>query len=259
MRPGEVAALLGLGAFHGLNPGMGWLFAVALGLQERSRRAVLRALPPLALGHAAAVLVALALFESLRAVASPRAIAVGTGTLLIGFGLWHLVRRRHPRWGGMRLQPRELALWSFIMASAHGAGLMLLPVVNHAHTSHPVTGLAAITVVGGGGGGGGGGGRRAAPRAAPPPPRRPGAPRGPPPPPPPPEAPAPAPHGAAPPGGRPPGAPPAHTAGMLAMMAGVALLVYDHLGVAILRRTWLNIDILWWIALITAGLFVLFT
>jgi hypothetical protein len=208
MSAGELAALLGLGAFHGLNPGMGWLFAVALGLQERSRRAVLRALPPLALGHAAAVLVALAVFEGLRAVVPPRAIAAGTGTLLISFGLWHLVRRRHPRWGGMRLQPRELALWSFLMASAHGAGLMLLPVVNHAHASHPVTGLAAVTVVDASG---------AAALAA-----------------------------------------GVHTLGMVAMMAAVAVLVYDRFGLAMLRSTWLNTDVVWWIALITAGLFVFF-
>jgi hypothetical protein len=210
MGAGEVAALLGLGAFHGLNPAMGWLFAVALGLQERDRRAVLRALPPLAAGHAAAILVALALFETLRAVASPRAVAVGTGALLVGFGVWHLLRRRHPRWVGMRLQPRELALWSFVMASAHGAGLMLLPVVHHSGSgAHPVTGVAAAALVDAGG---------AAVLAA-----------------------------------------AAHTVGMLGMMTGIALLVYDQLGVAVLRRSWFNIDLIWWVALITAGVFAFFT
>jgi len=207
---GELAALLGLGAFHGLNPGMGWLFAVALGMQERSRSAVLRALLPLAAGHAAAVVVALALFETVRAVASPRAVAVVSGAALVGFGLWHLLRRRHPRWVGMRLRPRELALWSFVMASAHGAGLMLLPVVNHGGAvAHPVTGLAAAVLVDASG--------TVAVAAA------------------------------------------VHTVGMLTMMAGVALLVYDHLGVAVLRRSWLNVDLVWWIALITAGVFAFFT
>ncbi|CAN5271428.1 hypothetical protein BH20ACT9_BH20ACT9_16470 [soil metagenome] len=210
MGVGELAALLGLGAFHGLNPGMGWLFAVALGMQERSRRAVLRALPPLAAGHAAAVVVALALFETVRAVASPRAVAVVTGAVLVGFGLWQLLRRRHPRWVGMRLQPRELALWSFVMASAHGAGLMLLPVVNHGGVvAHPVTGLAAAVLVDASG--------TVAIAAA------------------------------------------VHTVGMLTMMAGAALLVYDQFGVAVLRRSWLNVDLAWWIALITAGVFAFFT
>ncbi|HUG85143.1 MAG TPA: hypothetical protein VMM13_11290 [Euzebya sp.] len=207
---GEMAALLGLGAFHGLNPGMGWLFAVALGMQERRRRAVLEAIPPLAAGHAAAVVVALALFATVRAVASPRVVAVATGAVLVGFGLWHLLRRRHPRWVGMHLRPRELALWSFVMASAHGAGLMLLPVVNHrSAVEHPVTGLAAAAVVDAGG--------AVAIAAA------------------------------------------IHTVGMLTMMTGVALLVYDHFGLAILRRSWFNVDLLWWVALITAGIFVFFT
>jgi hypothetical protein len=205
----ELGAMLGLGAFHGLNPGMGWLFAVALGLQQGDRGAVLRALPPIALGHAAAVLVALALFESLRAVASPRAVGLVTGGILIGFGLWHLVRRRHPGRVGMRLRPRELAAWSFVMASAHGAGLMLLPIASRVSIDHPVTGVVAATVV--------------EPSSA-------------------------AVVAAA-----------VHTAGMLAMMAGIALLVYDHLGVAVLRRAWINTDVLWWLALITAGVIVLFS
>lgn len=211
MSAGELAALLGLGAFHGLNPGMGWLFAVALGMQERSRCAVLRALPPLAAGHAAAIIVALALFETVRAVASPRVVAIVTGAVLVAFGLWRLLRRRHPRWVGMRLQPRELALWSFVMASAHGAGLMLLPVVNHngGAVEHPVTGLAATILVDASG--------AAATAAA------------------------------------------IHTVGMLTMMAGVALLVYDQLGVAVLRRSWFNVDLVWWLALITAGVFAFFT
>jgi hypothetical protein len=210
MGAGELAALLGLGAFHGLNPGMGWLFAVALGLQERNRGAVLRALPPLAAGHAIAILVALVLLESVRTVVAPRTVAVLTGALLVSFGIWHLVRRRHPRWVGMRLRPHELALWSFVMASAHGAGLMLLPVViNGDALGHPVTGLAAAAFVDVSG--------EVVLAAA------------------------------------------AHTIGMLTMMAGIAVLVYDQLGVAVLRRSWINLDVIWWSALVAAGLFAFFT
>ena len=149
MELGAVAALVALGAFHGLNPGMGWLFAVALGMQEGDRRAVLRALPPIALGHAAAVLVALAAFTALRTVIEPRLLGLVLGVGLIGFGAWKLIRRRHPRWVGMRVRPWELGLWSFIMAGAHGAGLMLLPVVAAVSIpeAHPVTGLAAAAVI----------------------------------------------------------------------------------------------------------------
>jgi hypothetical protein len=209
MSAGELGALAGLGAFHGLNPGMGWLFAVALGLQERNRGAVLRALPPLALGHAAAVVLALVVFTSMRTVVPPRVLAAATGAALVLFGVWHLIRRRHPRWGGMRLRPHELAVWSFVMASAHGAGLMLLPIVERVPVDHPVTGLAAAAMVDAGG---------AMVTAA-----------------------------------------VVHTVGMLTMMAGIAVLVYDQLGVGVLRKAWLNIDVVWWSALVVAGVFVLFT
>lgn len=120
--------LAALGAFHGVNPGMGWLFAVALGLQERSGRAVVRALPPIALGHAISIAVTVAVLALLQ-VAIPIdrlrwVIAFG----LIGFGVYKLWRPRHPRWVGMRVGFGDLTLWSFLMATAHGAGLMLLPV-----------------------------------------------------------------------------------------------------------------------------------
>jgi hypothetical protein len=117
-------ALVGLGAFHGVNPGMGWLFAVSLGLQERSRAAVLRALPPIAAGHALAVVVALLLLRGLQVAVPPAAVAMATAAVLVGFGLWRLVSRRHPRWVGMRVNGRDLVLWSFLMATAHGAGLI---------------------------------------------------------------------------------------------------------------------------------------
>ncbi|WP_431975316.1 hypothetical protein [Micromonospora haikouensis] len=121
--------LAGLGAFHGLNPAMGWLFAVARGLQERSRRVLLASLPPIALGHLASVGVVAALVTATRSVAASTAVAVAGGVLLVGFGLWRLLSRRHFRWAGMRLSNAQLAGWSFLMSSAHGAGLMLLPVL----------------------------------------------------------------------------------------------------------------------------------
>jgi hypothetical protein len=122
-------ATLGLlGAYHGANPAMGWLFAVALGLQEKSSRAVWAALPPIALGHFAAIGLTVGLL-ALGWVAVPHAeLRWIVGGLLAGFGVWKLVRPRHPRWVGMRVGFRDLTLWSFLMATAHGAGLMLLPL-----------------------------------------------------------------------------------------------------------------------------------
>ena len=123
-------ALAGLGAVHGVNPGMGWLFAVALGLQEGRARAVWRALSPLALGHA------LAIGGRGPRGAGPRAGRAGRGAP-VDRG-WRAgrrsaargcVRHRHPRYGGMQVGFRELTIWSFLMASAHGAGLMVLPLL----------------------------------------------------------------------------------------------------------------------------------
>jgi hypothetical protein len=120
--------LLFLGAFHGLNPGMGWLFEVALGMQENRAAAVWRALLPLAVGHAGAV--ALAILAGILA-----GIAIPTDVLrwpiagvLILLGVRRLLRHRHPRWGGMRIGAGGLTIWSFLVATAHGAGLMVLPV-----------------------------------------------------------------------------------------------------------------------------------
>jgi hypothetical protein len=118
-----------LGAWHGLNPGMGWLFAAALGLQEGRKGAAWRALPPLALGHALAVGVALGAALLLGVAASPRTVRWIVGVALVGYGVFRLLRRGHPRFGGMRVGVRDLTLWSFLMASAHGAGLMVLPLV----------------------------------------------------------------------------------------------------------------------------------
>ncbi|GLW63103.1 hypothetical protein Arub01_13470 [Actinomadura rubrobrunea] len=129
MDDGSLAALVALGAFHGLNPGMGWLFAVARGLQERSRARLLQSLPAIAAGHAASVGVVAVLVALTRSVTTTRVIAVAGGAVLVGFGLWRLLSRRHFRWVGMRLSLWQLACWSFLMSSAHGAGLMLLPVL----------------------------------------------------------------------------------------------------------------------------------
>lgn len=123
------AVLLLLGAAHGLNPGMGWLFAVALGLQEGRGAAVWRALGPLAAGHAAAVAVAVAVAAALGAVLPPGALKGVVAVLLLAFALHRVLRNRHPRFGGMRVSRPELAFWSFLMASAHGAGLMVIPVL----------------------------------------------------------------------------------------------------------------------------------
>jgi hypothetical protein len=120
-----------LGAYHGLNPGMGWLFAVALGLQERRAYAVLRALPPIALGHAASVAIVVAAAAGASVIVPPAALRAAGAILLLGFAALLLARRIHPRWVGMRLGARDLAVWSFVMSSAHGAGLMLLPILVH--------------------------------------------------------------------------------------------------------------------------------
>jgi len=124
-----VVAILGLGLWHGINPGMGWLFAVALGMQERKSRAVWRALVPLAAGHALAIASALAVAYVIGAVVPPKILKFGVGMLLIGFGMSRITHCGHPRYGGMRMNMRKLTVWSFLMASAHGAGLMVVPFV----------------------------------------------------------------------------------------------------------------------------------
>ena len=205
----QLVALLALGAFHGVNPGMGWLFAVALGLQQRSSNAVLGALPAIAVGHlgsVTAVAVVIALTES---TFTSTAVTVTGGALLVGFGLWRLLSSRHFRWAGMRLSRAQLVAWSFLMSSVHGAGLMLLPVLaygqngdtTHAgHTGH--TGIAS-------------GAEAAAGDAV--------------------------------------FAALVHTAAMLAVMGCVAMLVYRVFGLGFLRRAWVNLDKVWAVALIGAG------
>lgn len=211
--------LFGLGAFHGINPGMGWLFAVALGMQERSGAAVWRALLPLALGHAVAIAVAIVVAVAVGAVLPLTSLQWIVAVLLVGLGGWRLVRHRHPRYGGLRVGLWQLALWSFLMATAHGAGLMVVPVLladsasaestagegsnDHDQASHhaarawagttarnPLVALAATAV---------------------------------------------------------------HAAGYLLVTALAGWLVYAKLGVLFLRRAWINFDLVWAVALIVTG------
>jgi hypothetical protein len=123
-------SLIGLGVFHGLNPGMGWLFAVALGFQERRTGAVVAALGPIALGHALSVGVVALAVGLLGTFLPTEFLLTVSGLGLLTFAAYKVATRfRHPRWVGMRVTRRELALWSFLMATAHGAGLMLIPVI----------------------------------------------------------------------------------------------------------------------------------
>jgi hypothetical protein len=125
----EWNAMLVLGAYHGINPGMGWLFAVALGMQQRKVRGVLGALPPLALGHAMAVGAVVLVVRLAGLVVPLDALKIAVASVLMMFGLHRLWRHRHPRFGGMQVGFRDLTVWSFLMASAHGAGFMVLPFV----------------------------------------------------------------------------------------------------------------------------------
>ena len=209
--PWLVLALLG--GFHGVNPGMGWLFAVALGLQERSRAAVLRAFGPIALGHAASVAMVVALVGAVQVWLAPEGLRVLGASALVAFGLYKLLAPlSHPRWVGMRVGARDLTIWSFLMATAHGAGLMLVPVLlelpladAHAHT-HADAGHALMM---------------STPGAL---------------------------------TGAELAAVGVHTAGMYLVMGAIALVVFEKVGVAIVRRAWLNLDRVWAGALIAAGM-----
>jgi hypothetical protein len=210
-------ALAGLGAVHGVNPGMGWLFAVALGLQAGRARAVWRALPPLAAGHALAigiaVLAALALGQAMPAEVI-RWIVAGA---LMSLGLVRLVRHRHPRYGGMQVGFRELTTWSFLMASAHGAGLMVLPLLPGLAAGRGVMatgrGHAAHIMAAG-----------VFPAPALPQPLALGL-----------------------------WATVLHTAGYLLVTALVALVVYRRLGLRLLGAMWINLDLIWGVALVVTG------
>ena len=207
-----------LGAYHGINPAMGWLFAVALGLQERRRAAVIRAFAPIALGHAASVAAVVALIGAAQMLVDLGVLRLIGAVVLLIFGFYKLLApMSHPRWVGMRVNFRDLSAWSFLMSTAHGAGLMLLPLLlrlqsgaaqaahdmaGHAgHAAHmqmagvvsaPPTDIAAVVV---------------------------------------------------------------HTAAMFLVMGAIAIVVYEKVGLAILRRAWVNLDLVWAVALIvTSGL-----
>jgi len=118
-----------LGAYHGINPAMGWLFAVALGLQEQSDRAVWQSLVPIAIGHVLAVASVIFIAVIAGTMLPVKLVRIAVVLLLVGFGVFRIVSKSHPRFGGMRVGFRDLTIWSFLMACAHGAGLMLLPVL----------------------------------------------------------------------------------------------------------------------------------
>jgi hypothetical protein len=202
--------MLLLGAYHGINPGMGWLFAVALGMQERKGSAVARALVPIAFGHALAIGSVVLAAELLGMRLPPRAIRYPVAAVLLGLGIYSLVRHHHPRWVRMQVGFRDLTIWSFLIASAHGAGLMVLPVLmgsntveasdvmaRHHHTSSADGPLAALLATG------------------------------------------------------------VHTAGYLAITGFIAWIVYSKLGLAILRKAWLNLNLVWAAALVVTGLVTL--
>ena len=122
--------LAGLGAFHGLNPAMGWLFAVALGLHRQSRGIVLKSLIPIAIGHTVSIgIVALAVV-TLGLVVDQRFLEIAAGVVLLGWAAYHAAYgHRHRVRVGMKTGMMGLGFWSFLMATAHGAGLMLVPVL----------------------------------------------------------------------------------------------------------------------------------
>jgi hypothetical protein len=154
--------MLLLGAYHGLNPGMGWLFAVALGMQEQRGSAVGRSLIPIALGHGLAIGIVVLAAAFLGMTLPLAAIRYSVAAILVGLGIFCLIRHQHPRWVRMQVGFRDLTLWSFLMASAHGAGLMVVPVLlgsatveaqdrmaSHHHmpaTANPLAGLLATGV-----------------------------------------------------------------------------------------------------------------
>ena len=211
--------LAALGAYHGINPAMGWLFAVALGLQERSRSAVISAFPPIALGHAASVALVVGVVLIGRTLVPIDSLKIVGCVALVGFGIYKLLRSSHPRWVGMRVGFRDLMAWSFLMASAHGAGLMLVPILlrlpgyrvqvvdlrDVPHVEYMALGApdSVATLV-----------SQAAAVAI-------------------------------------------HTLSMFGVMAAVAVIVFEKVGVSVLRRGWFNLDRVWAIVLIVAGVLTL--
>jgi len=118
-----------LGGYHGLNPAMGWLFALALGLQEKRSSAVVTALLPIALGHAVAIAIAILILNFFQHLFPTHSLKWPIAAVISAIGVYRLFRAHHPRGAGMRVGIRDLFVWSLLMASAHGAGLMLIPVL----------------------------------------------------------------------------------------------------------------------------------
>jgi hypothetical protein len=222
------AALFLLGAYHGINPGMGWLFAVALGLQKKSASAVWQSLVPIAAGHFVAIGIVVAAAVIAGAVLPLRYVKIAAACVLLAFGLHRLLRKSHPRWGGMQIGFRDLSIWSFLMASAHGAGFMLLPVLlkmsalhaaavagDSAHHLHAL-GLNGPSSVGSWSAGSSSVGFWTASIAL-----------------------------------------LVHTLGYLLVTGLIAFLVYAKLGLDVLRKTWVNLDLIWAVALIATSGFTL--
>jgi hypothetical protein len=208
-------AIAGLGVYHGIDPSMGWLFAVALGMQEHSRAKVVAALWPIAFGHMAAIGMVVALIGWARLTGASAIVRPAGAAILILFGLFRYFRPgAHPRWVSMRVNWHQLTLWSFLMASAHGAGLMLFPIVMdlpggamasghqgmHGRMMHSVIGAGSLSVTQG-----------VAVVAL-------------------------------------------HVGVMVVVMGTIAVLVYDRIGLAFLRSAWINLDTIWAGALVAAGL-----
>jgi hypothetical protein len=204
-------AMFLLGAYHGVNPGMGWLFATALGMQKKSAVAVWESLVPIAAGHFIAIGLVVAAAVIAGAMLPLQYVKIAAACGLLGFGLQRLIRKSHPRWRGMQIGFRDLCIWSFLMASAHGAGFMLVPILLKMSTP-----LHAAATMG---------------------------------------APAPHLHGSAFEG--PWTAPTAllvHTLGYLLVTGLIALVVYEKVGLEVLRKAWVNLDLIWAVVLIvTAG------
>ena len=214
MNLAPLVTLVVLGAYHGLNPAMGWLFAVSRGMQEGSRRGVLRSLLPIAIGHELALIVVAAVVLLAAEIIDPQALHIAAAVVLFSFGIFRFVKpRAHPRWTKMRVNNRELTLWSFLMSSAHGAGLIIAPVLigigsasaaSDPEDHVPATADVASFAVSGVG-------------------------------------------------------LVLHVAAMIAVMAVIAVVVYEKLGVAVLKKAWLNTDQLWASVFIVAAVITLFT
>jgi hypothetical protein len=201
---GTWLALAGLGAFHGLNPGMGWLFAVALGMHQHDRRIVWLSALPIALGHALSVAVVAGAFFWAGLIVDAHILRIGAGLILIGWALYHWrYGHRHRVRFGMRTGLIGLGVWSFLMATAHGAGLMLWPVLMPlciAAAAEPDSAGPLVTALIGIG---------------------------------------------------------VHTLAMLAVTTVMAVAVYEWIGLELLRRAWINVDLVWTWALVAAGVWLL--